>query len=110
MPRKKRSSSARGRISVDVGDMKKDIEWAAKELGITVSQIIRDAFRAYARREDGGISTFDLSSLLLDLEILRQKFVRFRDDPTDPQAADEFQLAMDWVIVCGDGLWRWMPR
>jgi hypothetical protein len=110
MTRKKRSSANRGRLSVDVGDMKDDIVHGAQQLGITVSQITRDAFRAYARREDRGVSAHDLSLLLLDLEVLAQKFVRFRDNPTDAQAAAEFQLALDWVTLSAEGLRRWMPR
>ena len=110
MTRKKRASAGRNRLSVDVGDMMDEIVHGAQQRGITVAQITRDAFRAYARREDKGISAHDLYLLLLDLDILGQKCVRFRDNPADAQAADEFQLAWDWVTLSADGLWRRMPK
>ena len=110
MTRKKRTSAHRSRLSVDVGDMMDDILHGAQQRGITVAQITRDAFRAYARREDKGVSAHDLYLLLLDLEFLAQKFVRFRDNPTDAQAAAEFQLALDWVTLSAEGLRRFLPR
>ncbi|WP_285712730.1 hypothetical protein [Erythrobacter oryzae] len=110
MTRKKRSSANRGRLSVDVGDMKDEIVHGAALLGITVSQITRDAFRAYAKRDDGGVSAHNLSLLLQDLEILAQKYVQYRHDPSDAQAADEFQQALDWVVLYVDSLLRFLPR
>lgn len=110
MTRKKRTSAGRNRLSVDVGEMMDDIVHGAQQRGITVAQITRDAFRAYARREDLGVSTHDLYLLVLDLHILGQKYVRFRDNPDDAQAADEFQLAFDWVTLSAHGLWSRMPK
>lgn len=110
MTRKKRTSAGRNRLSVDVGEMMDDIVHGAQQRGITVAQITRDAFRAYARREDKGVSAHDLCLLLLDLDILGQKFVRFRDNPADAHAADEFQEVWDWVTLSADGLWRRMPK
>lgn len=110
MTRRKRTSAGRRRLTVDFGDMMDDIVHGAAKLGITVSQMTRDAFRAYARRDDGGVSAYHLSVLLLDLDILREKYIQFRNNPTNKQAADEFQEALDWVIVSADVLWRWLPK
>jgi hypothetical protein len=48
--------------------------------------------------------------LLHDLEILAQKYVQYRHDPSDAQAADEFQEALDWVVLYVESLLRFLPR
>jgi len=110
MTRKKRSSAARCRLSVDVGDMKEDIEWTAKKLGMTVSELTREAFRAYAKRDANSVSWLDVAMLWGHLYSLSKKFVRFRDDPTSKEAADEFQQALDWLIIEVQNLWDEMRK
>ena len=110
MTRKRRSSAARCRLSVDVGDMKEDIEWTANKLGMTVSELTREAFRAYAKRNNQSMSWLDVAMLWGQLYYLCDKFVRFRDAPDSAEAADEFQQELDWLIFWVQDLWDEMRK
>lgn len=110
MTRKKRSSAGRGRLSIDVGQMKVNIVEAADMFGISVSELIRDALRFYSRREDRQVSGYQLSELLLLLWVLEQAFIKVRNNPADPTAQKEFQEALDEVQYAAGFLRRRIPR
>ena len=96
MNRRKRSSTGRGRLSVDVGEMKPGIFATAEGLGVTASDFIRDALRDYYEHK-GGVSGVSLAYHRLYLSDLGEKFQRVRANPTDPNALADFQEAFDAV-------------
>ncbi len=94
MSRRKRSAAGRGRLSVDVGEMKPGILSTAEELGVTASEFTREALRDYYQHK-GGVSGVSLAYHRLYLSNLGEKFQKLRADPTDPSAWADFQGAFD---------------
>lgn len=110
MSRRKRSAAGRNRISIDVGDMKPDLDDAAERHGITLSDLARAAFRHYHRREDGGVSGWDMAELLLSIYYLRSDYQALRRNPSDPLAQQNLQQAIDLLIWDAEFLERKIPR
>jgi len=106
MSRKKRSAAGRGRLTIDVGKMKPDLDAMAQRHGITLSELSRDAFRRYQHRETVGVRHSDLIEHLLYLSNFDEAYRQWRYDTGNPSKRDDLQQAFDLVHWNADYLRR----